>query len=872
MTINLRYMALLPVLWGVCCGGAFSSEAGFFNWLRGGSSRNDTALQADETALPEAIQQKLEVLGFDAGPFVSLDGKQYDAAMTRRMEARAWHMSARQRMTAENHREALQGFEKALELWPELIPAKLGKAEALLALRRLDDCIATCEAILALAPDEVEAHLILAEAYTRNGQVDRAIATYRKGLETHPESLALLEPLGDLYRQHWKIKEVIEVSERIHQRLRKEQRRNLYIMMVLAHFYEIDGQIDKAIDAHREAIQVYPTHTRLYTSLGNLFLKYNRPEEALAICKEGLVRNPMDQELLGLFERCAGSPERMKELYRAFADEYFQMSEVQLMWATRSLQRLGDVESAITGYQRVLEFDPNHRAALLGLGKIHYMRDEMDRAAEYYDRVAELFPDEMEAARGLALIYSRQQDYDRALEQYERILALAPDSLEGHLSQGLLLEKLERPGEALAVLENALTLFPDRDAQALIKRNLGEMLLAMGRVDAGVEALNDALEARSTDLLIYRNLVETYLKHERFEDRIAPLIAQGRAAQSDQALEFEVSLADLFKEHNRLGDAANALDRAIVLEPDLFVLHEQMIIHRIVEKQFEQAEAGLQAAEERFGRAERWRLAILWSDYYITQRRFADAEAKVRDRIEEIRQGAEVEQRLRFALYHAQAVALSNLGREREALALCEAILDAAAGPQQELALRLAGYLYCDLERWEEARDIFEQLIRLSAETIDHHYQLGAIYDQLEDRETAERHLRRALELDPRHVNALNHLGFMFAEQGRNLTEAQTLIQRALDLSPNAGHIIDSMGWVYYKKGEYQQAVEYLTRAAEHLPDDSEVLDHLGDALEKTGDVEAAIAAWEKARGLDEKRTDLDEKIRRARGRLSSSE
>ena len=41
------------------------------------------------------------------------------------------------------------------------------------------------------------------------------------------------------------------------------------------------------------------------------------------------------------------------------------------------------------------------------------------------------------------------------------------------------------------------------------------------------------------------------------------------------------------------------------------------------------------------------------------------------------------------------------------------------------------------------------------------------------------------------------------------------MIVDAYNLAPNDGHILDSLGWAYYRLGKYEQAIEYMEKAAE---------------------------------------------------------
>ncbi|MCK5202823.1 MAG: tetratricopeptide repeat protein, partial [Desulfobacterales bacterium] len=117
--------------------------------------------------------------------------------------------------------------------------------------------------------------------------------------------------------------------------------------------------------------------------------------------------------------------------------------------------------------------------------------------------------------------------------------------------------------------------------------------------------------------------------------------------------------------------------------------------------------------------------------------------------------------------------------------------------------------------------------------------------------------------LDPKHSNALNYLGYTYADLGKNLDEAERLILEALKYKPDDGYITDSLGWVYYKKGEFKKALEYLQKAIEIVPDDPIMLEHVGDAHLKLDDKTNALKFYKKSLKNKEKdKEELEKKIR----------
>ena len=107
--------------------------------------------------------------------------------------------------------------------------------------------------------------------------------------------------------------------------------------------------------------------------------------------------------------------------------------------------------------------------------------------------------------------------------------------------------------------------------------------------------------------------------------------------------------------------------------------------------------------------------------------------------------------------------------------------------------------------------------------------------------------MRKVIELDPKHANAMNYLGYTYADLGQNLDEAERLIKEALKYKPNDGYITDSLGWVYYKKGQFDKALKYLKKAVELVPDDPIMLEHMGDAYLKLNDRPNALKYYQKS-------------------------
>ncbi len=125
-------------------------------------------------------------------------------------------------------------------------------------------------------------------------------------------------------------------------------------------------------------------------------------------------------------------------------------------------------------------------------------------------------------------------------------------------------------------------------------------------------------------------------------------------------------------------------------------------------------------------------------------------------------------------------------------------------------------------------------------------YARSMLGEQRDDLALMESDLRNIIERDPDNATALNALGYTLANRTERYDEAYDLISRALELQPDEPAILDSMGWILYRKGDYTEALDYLSRAYAVFPD-PEVAAHLGEVLWMSGDTEGATRIWQGA-------------------------
>jgi tetratricopeptide (TPR) repeat protein len=161
--------------------------------------------------------------------------------------------------------------------------------------------------------------------------------------------------------------------------------------------------------------------------------------------------------------------------------------------------------------------------------------------------------------------------------------------------------------------------------------------------------------------------------------------------------------------------------------------------------------------------------------------------------------------------------------------------------------------LYEEKQDFKKAIEVLEGARQISPQNPDVLYQIGMLHERLGETDKAINFMEEVLRIDPDYANALNFVGYTWADKGINLPEAEAKIKKALSQKPDDAYIRDSIGWVYYKKGEYTQALTELLRAFQAMPDDPTIAEHLGDVYAALKEYGKAVEYFNKALGLEKK-------------------
>jgi tetratricopeptide (TPR) repeat protein len=496
----------------------------------------------------------------------------------------------------------------------------------------------------------------------------------------------------------------------------------------------------------------------------------------------------------------------------------------------------GENTAALDEYYQAARADPTDEAMVLDVSRRLLQAKQLDKALEVVNHAAARPGASGAIYARLGVIYAELGKAEQSITANRTAIKKAPDLLAGYRNLCLTYLQGKQSAEAMAVLDEAARQ-PSTNPEFLI--GLSELYINLGMQ---VPAQKEKAQAKALETL----------------NRVVRL--------NPQAAALRLMLADSF---NSLGDTPKAAELYLDLlnrlpdAPGFGELREH--VHAKLTDIYLRASDHKHAAEQ-LEAIVRDNPANTAAYYYLGTLAFEDkkwAEAAEHFR-KTILLSPDSEQ-----AYYDLATSQLNLKQTTEALATLQDARQKFSHDSQNFVLEfITGLAYSQQKDYPRAMEYFNraEVIAKAKEPKRLNqlffFQLGATCERNGELAKAEEYFQKCLQFEPDFAEALNYLGYMWAEHGMKLDQARQLIEKALKIEPKNGAYLDSLGWVLFKLHQPKEALDYVLKACDLLQEpDPTVFDHLGDIYAALQQPDKAREAWRKALALqpsDDIRKKLD--------------
>jgi tetratricopeptide (TPR) repeat protein len=176
-----------------------------------------------------------------------------------------------------------------------------------------------------------------------------------------------------------------------------------------------------------------------------------RTGSRLAFRHNGAMVDPISRQLLFDFDRLEqkDGPSASSEPAPLRAPVAEDQGVQEMFLAAVQAEELGEKQSAIELYQRIMALDPNFAPAWINLGTIHFHLRQYDQAETFYRHATEIDPSYVLAFFDLGNVLDEMQRLDESIAAYRRAVLLAPRYADAHYNLALAYERKREVRPAL---------------------------------------------------------------------------------------------------------------------------------------------------------------------------------------------------------------------------------------------------------------------------------------------------------------------------------------------------------------------------------------------------------------------------------------
>jgi putative PEP-CTERM system TPR-repeat lipoprotein len=699
-----------------------------------------------------------------------------------------WYVNGEIHRLRRRFPEAVIAYSKAIEKVAGHIPARIGRATALIDLDRPEEALVDLE-------------------YARRVDAGDPQAIYLHSLV-----------LGRMGRQRDAMNALRQADQLIRSFDPKFVRAHGPTLLLAG---VVANALDKLDDARfylDEYLKVAPNHPGARNLLGGILIRTGSAARAVGVLRPVLELAPEDWQakaLLGTALMRTGKGQEAADLLEQAVGLMPDRTSLRTRLAMSHLAE-GESAQAIDDLQTALAKDPKAEKPATLLGLVHLRLRQYDEAAEVADRMIESRGESPLAynLKGGALL--GKGDRIGARENFERALALRPDYKPAQSN----LARLDIQEGDFKAARNRFNAMLEADPLAIGPMvALASIAEKQGDLTEAIKWLEKVGAFKKTDVASQLHLIDLYHRAGRSENALflatrlkqdhgqnlsvmaAVGLAELKTGASDAAIRTFRRMANmrpdsapdllrvarLQRQVDDIEGAYDTLRRAVWVAPDLLAAQAAIV----------ELEIRLGKLEEAVERAEKLRLTMpksgfgerLLGDVMMASKKYPKAVEAYRASIEVAGENGDLAIRLYLAKRHAgdgdQAISgLESWTRDH---------------PEDSLARRTLAAAYIDVGRMRTAISAHEKML---AEKPD----------------------------DP---STLNNLAWLYHETGDK--RALSFAEKAYEKAPEDAAVIDTLGWILVQSGQAARGLTLLREANARASRHPRIRYHMAVALSQLG-------------------------------------
>lgn len=689
--------------------------------------------------------------------------------------------------------QSLKTYQRALELNPSNILAKLGITSTLLSQKKLGEFITHATELYSLLPNHPQAVYYFGLVQYQNKAYDNAEKLLSKFLRVHPNHFGGNILLARTYFAQQKF----ALAEKAVNKIYKAKPDHPLTASLMGAIKLKIRQPKQAVIALSQVVNEHTTDVRLLSLYGTALVLSGELDKGVLVLSKAAKISPEHSKVrtdlaLGLLAK--GEIEDAQEVLEEAIELNKDLVQADVLLVFTALNK-GDYKQAEEVAKGLIEKRPNNPVPYNLLGLSLKGQKSFELAKKSFSKALELNPDFLNAKTHLASIFIQEKNYPKAKPILEEILKQDINHLQALVMSAMLYEVQGDLDNAQLWLEKAIDRNPKFAEPGI------EMVTFYLRHQQQAKALEHAhqlSERFPTQDRVQRLYGQLALMNKDYW--AAQQVFSHLSHQSPNQLQYALGLAQAELGLGNFTQAHQAADKVLKIQPNLVSALLLKAKISLTAGQFAQAvqigqallkiapqkTLGYQVMGQAYLASGKPKLAVK-----VYQKAFDMAPSKTT--IED--------------LYRAMVGA----GQKGKGLKMLKDWLK--NNPTMISLRRFLATEYLMANRSQEAKIEYEIVLRESNNDIV----------------------------------ALNNLASIYLDEQPK--QALTLAQKAYQLSPNNPRIADTFGWALIQNGETTQGLAILGKALQQSPDSGEIRLHFAKGLKALGDTQGALREIKQALG-----------------------
>lgn len=374
----------------------------------------------------------------------------------------------------------------------------------------------------------------IAEYYAMNGNPQRAEETLDYALRLHPDNLDALIFKSRARLVNGQLREAINIAERITDQHDRE------VMFLKAELALADMKHGQATEILRTLVETENYGAGTYADIIDILVDNKQIDMANDWLEEALARHPGKQILMESAAYSYGQQERFDEAIAIYNQLLDIDAYSMLYW-----EELGKIHFLREEYDKAIEAfefaiainsEASHYA-MYAAANSYFNIGNYERAEEYYLQIHSRFPDTVDPLFHMGMCRVNRGDDEQALDYFTQALITVPDGSEEqaqiYSQLSLIFSRKGQHDKAIAYVDQALLIYPENTELLIMK---GHELLCQGFYDESNELFLEALtlkpeQAERSLFLIAVSMLEN--SHYEMSYNILRLLKDNPAIESD---------------------------------------------------------------------------------------------------------------------------------------------------------------------------------------------------------------------------------------------------------------------------------------------------------------------------------------------------